>query len=361
MNSKQKQDILKDWFGYTEDVKDLKRHEEFFRWIEDDVDFKNDGSDEADAVRKLELATAVIKYIRRHPKATREEIKTELKPLVFTGEAVQIPAQDQDTLIDAAINRAVRLWLRVYLVGPGDPRNLNEPSLWNDGSNLSDFVRGAFYPRGVGEDMELPTDLSEIVGIQSRLTHRLTVANIVEYTDIDVQPTKYFQHHLEYNANTNVLYVFLNKRWLLDAEKLAEQANGSELPIDKRVITETIKSLDYLFPAFDSRTQSYLMREENEHINLADENGGRRGDRPSIKEFAFYHERLMDIAYEFTNPPRDLKSIWKDRRNPVQFFIFWIVLLIFIVTVVFGVVASVLAGLQLGAALNLPSRQANSG
>ncbi|KAI0459488.1 hypothetical protein F5B21DRAFT_524973 [Xylaria acuta] len=227
---------------------------------------------------------------------------------------------------------------------------------WAEDSQLPIFARGIFYPPGVQGDIKVPNDLSEIAGIQNRLTHRLTVANIVKYTEIEIQPAEFLWKHLHCNSNLNVLYVFWQKQWLLDALAPVEK-QPSELPIPKQVIEETIKSLDYLFPAYEERTTAYL---EKIDINLDDEND-LRGLRPALKEFAFYNARLIDIAYEFLNPPRDWRSIWKDKRNPMQFWTFWLGLLIFVITVILGVVASVLAGLQLGAALHPLPGEANLG
>ncbi|KAI8945402.1 hypothetical protein F4801DRAFT_568387 [Xylaria longipes] len=349
MENARRRNILKDWFGYAENGDFyLDRHKIFFEWIENDIDFKNDGTDNADALAKLDLATSVVKYMRQHMGETRAQVKAGLQQGAFTGKS--------DRNQQAAIDRAIRLWLRVNSRDPEDVQDQERSGRWAEGSQLSIFARGIFYPTGAQGDIQKPTDLSEIVGIQSRLTHRLTVANIVKYTEIEVQPAEFLWKHLYYNSNLNVLYVFWEKQWLLDALALTKK-QPPQIPIPTQVIEETIESLDYLFPAYEQRTTDYL---EKNGINLDDENGC-RGVRPALKDFALYNSRLIDIAYEFLNPPRDWRSIWKDRRNPMQFWTFWLGLLIFIITVVLGVVASVLAGLQLGVALYPPSGKANSG
>ena len=59
----------------------------------------------------------------------------------------------------------------------------------------------------------------------------------------------------------------------------------------------------------------------------------------------------MDIIVEFESPPRNWKHIWRDRRYPVAFWTFWLGLSIFAMTLLFGLIGSVLAALALRAAV----------
>ena len=55
----------------------------------------------------------------------------------------------------------------------------------------------------------------------------------------------------------------------------------------------------------------------------------------------------MELHDEFHAPPRGLWATLRDYRNPVQWWTFWLAIFIAGETLVFGVVASVLAGLLL--------------
>jgi hypothetical protein len=115
-------------------------------------------------------------------------------------------------------------------------------------------------------------------------------------------------------------------------------------------------SLDYLLPSREDRTAEYL---EEEKTKLKLRSLGEplaAHDRPKLRDFSFYHDRLIDIAYECLNPPRNWATIWKDKRNAMSFWTFWLGLLIFFFSLTFGIVASVVAGFQLKFAITPPSK-----
>lgn len=59
-----------------------------------------------------------------------------------------------------------------------------------------------------------------------------------------------------------------------------------------------------------------------------------------------YHDGMVDLAHEFNSPPKGIGTIWKDRRNPIQFFTFWFGLAIAFFTFSFGVTQLTLASIR---------------
>lgn len=59
-------------------------------------------------------------------------------------------------------------------------------------------------------------------------------------------------------------------------------------------------------------------------------------------QFQFPAFRLTQLIVEYQSPPRDPKCIWNDMRNLTAYWTFWIVMAIFFLTLVFGIIASVL-------------------
>lgn len=104
------------------------------------------------------------------------------------------------------------------------------------------------------------------------------------------------------------------------------------------VIEEAIKSLNLLFPPYNKPTNRFLRKHNERLYNFrlrSDEIAPNRvGSKVRLREFAFYHDRLIELAQEFTNPPKDWNTIFRDYRNPIQYWTFWIGLVIFIATVV---------------------------
>lgn len=56
-----------------------------------------------------------------------------------------------------------------------------------------------------------------------------------------------------------------------------------------------------------------------------------------------YHDGMVDLAHEFNSPPKGIRTIWKDTRNPIQFFTFWFGLFIAFSSFSFGAIQMSLA------------------
>jgi len=66
-----------------------------------------------------------------------------------------------------------------------------------------------------------------------------------------------------------------------------------------------------------------------------------------IKDFKFWRDRLVILKQAYDEAtPTSLTQIWHDKRNGVQWYTFWLVILIFIITAVFSVLQCVQGGFQ---------------
>ncbi|KAL3295469.1 hypothetical protein RB213_011012 [Colletotrichum asianum] len=184
-----------------------------------------------------------------------------------------------------------------------------------------------------------------ISAISQNLTEETPPVNIEKYTNITIKETQYLRSHLKLIETFEyiTLYVFRDTRWLLDAVEMAN------FPIPREILQETIDTLNYLYPR-DGATKR-LLRQQGIKLHVFQRS---IPDRPRFRDFKYYKPRMVDVAYEFLNPPRRWGTVWKDSRNPVQFWTFWLGLLIFLFTLAFGIMATVLAGLQLHVALHPP-------
>ncbi|KAK3292481.1 uncharacterized protein B0H64DRAFT_229327 [Chaetomium fimeti] len=131
-------------------------------------------------------------------------------------------------------------------------------------------------------------------------------------------------------------------------------------PIPLEVLKEALLTLDYLFPPDEKPTTEFLRRRHNRNFDILEVTSSSGPTKPRLRDFRYYHDRLVEIAQEYLNPPRDWSTVWSDNRNPVQFWTFWFGLLILIITLIFGVMATVLAGLQYGAAIHPPENGGGS-
>ncbi len=104
--------------------------------------------------------------------------------------------------------------------------------------------------------------------------------------------------------------------------------------IPKDVLREAIETLNLLFPVYDPATEKLLMNQQQKIPFHAEAPvGGPRG--LNIFEYNVWRDRLLEL-YEnvYLSPPASVAQLWKDRRNPQQFWTFWIALLILALTIV---------------------------
>jgi len=124
---------------------------------------------------------------------------------------------------------------------------------------------------------------------------------------------------------------------------------------------ETLRSLAILFPTVDMNTSSSSSTKwldvTGEGVGMGTELGivikelsklgnPRAHDR-RFERFEFWHDRLVILKQAFDEAgPRGWTQWWKDRRNSVQWYTFWVAIWVFVTAVVFGIVQSVEGGLQ---------------
>ena len=66
-----------------------------------------------------------------------------------------------------------------------------------------------------------------------------------------------------------------------------------------------------------------------------------------LQSYPYWHERLRQIQNLYDRQsPSNLKQWWFDRRNRPQWATFWVAFVVFVLTVVFGVISSVTGVLQ---------------
>lgn len=66
-----------------------------------------------------------------------------------------------------------------------------------------------------------------------------------------------------------------------------------------------------------------------------------------IEQFEFWRDRLVILKQAHDDAtPRTLPQWWHDRRNGVQWYTFWVAILVLVLTVVFGLIQCIEGGLQ---------------
>lgn len=239
--------------------------------------------------------------------------------------------------IDHLCDLSIRMWLMINVLDADidlvDDEAPRKP--WLEYQSLDDLIKSLFPQSRI--DLNLK---------ESRLDPYFTATNLEKICGLRLEWTQCLANHLRLDRRKKVLWVFPHKEFLqghLDYES-DEVSNPGTTDAQRRIfpeglLRETILTLNLLFPPWDPSTNNLLKRHgqrfhEQEPL---DEPG-----RLSLQEFSYWRDRLLDL-YEivFLAPPDGWRQLWADRRNRVQWYTFWIALVVLILSVV-SCVASIL-------------------
>ena len=115
-------------------------------------------------------------------------------------------------------------------------------------------------------------------------------------------------------------------------------SNAKVLPTN--LIKETLLSLTLLFPNWDPRTEAYLRKT---HRTLFIGGSITSPKQLHLMDFFYWRDRLAELHTESQSYPTNWRLMWRDRRNPLQWYTFWFAVAVLIFTVIFGTIASVTA------------------
>ncbi|KAM0547221.1 hypothetical protein ACHAPJ_010483 [Fusarium lateritium] len=192
-----KKALITNSFDRQDDEIDLQDYQDYFRVIDDEIQFLNDSEDfkdngyqlEADEVH--EIALEVVLQLKSNPDAKQAIVIQKLYEKPFP----QILAQGETTgkkLLELILDGIIRIWLMVDTAADEEMDDYG----WRRERKFCDFVHGLFYPGQKApiypntpetrvRDTELAAEMaSETTQIQSSLTHPLTAANMKKLTSI---------------------------------------------------------------------------------------------------------------------------------------------------------------------------------
>ncbi|KAE9374018.1 hypothetical protein N431DRAFT_335636 [Stipitochalara longipes BDJ] len=237
---------------------------------------------------------------------------------------------------DISINRSIDFALRVWLTMNVREERLHTPHTptmqWDDTTTLTDFIAGKFAPK----------DTAHSLAMFVQLDHTFTAAQINHLSGINIEWTPCLADHLRLDKKFRVLKIYPFKQILLD-QVCARETSKLETPIPLSVLKETITSLDLLFPHWDSQTANFMLQHDHTfHLEGPFDN-----TRPlSLTEFSHWRNRILELHQVFNSPPTGWSQLWADRRNPLQWYTFWLAVVILILTVLFGMISSITSVMQ---------------
>ncbi|EXJ60138.1 hypothetical protein A1O7_04290 [Cladophialophora yegresii CBS 114405] len=251
------------------------------------------------------------------------------------------------TGLNRSIDLAIRLWLMVNTqdLEFAGLRHEATSVQWDDENTLEDFVGSLF-----------PHSRWQLTAQSNRLSPFFTVAFMQDVCGLRIQRTTSLHDHLQLDRFRKELKIFPYKchiKALIDSHGSGNAKQPPLIPL--KVLRETKLSLDLLFPFWHSRTVALLAKEKQDFH----EHGPFEAIRTlTLSDFDHWRDRLLDLHEEiFQAPPISWAQLWRDRRNPQQFWTFWIAMVILILTCV-ATVATIIQAWASLKALGVSSRSA---
>ncbi|KAI0523808.1 hypothetical protein F5B22DRAFT_417995 [Xylaria bambusicola] len=237
-----------------------------------------------------------------------------------------------------SVNGSLNLCSRLLIM-----TSIGEPPLGTDGPNtihwdagtLRDFTSAYFGPASNG-GVKLHPDNAQIGRI-------FTALNLTRIGGMRIEWTRNLADHLRLVDDDKTVSIFDCAAFL----KFQRAVDNPLFP--PAFVDETLRTLSLLLPQNDSRTASWLAAQVATHDldpALA-ECGSLNARARRFENFVYWHDRLVVLRQALDEArPQTLSQWWHDRRNGVQWYTFWVAILVFLVTIFFGLVQSVEGALQ---------------
>ncbi|KAH0541247.1 hypothetical protein FGG08_004252 [Glutinoglossum americanum] len=253
--------------------------------------------------------------------STRDEVKRLLRPKLTTS----VPNEDE--LLNGSIDLAASLLLMMEIGSLQYGFSGRTQLAWTEKS-LEECVREYYsHPPALGHE-------------SVKLEKMFTARNIGRIAGIKIVWTRNLADHLRMINEDTEVAIFHHVTFL-------ENQQSSILP--DGLADETLRTLTLLFPQAEVHTRKWFQKLAPS-LNLdcrVIKRGQLRADDRQIENFHFWRDRLIILKQVFDEArPRTISQWWCDRRNGVQWYTFWVAILVLALTICFGLVQCVEGALQ---------------
>ncbi|KAH8777893.1 hypothetical protein F5883DRAFT_544176 [Diaporthe sp. PMI_573] len=237
---------------------------------------------------------------------------------------------NEEEILENSVNLVSSLLLMI---------NFSTFSYGFSGRTESQWVQGSLQQHVAHYFAEPPVLSHERV----KLEKNFTAVNLYRIAGLEIVWTDNLIDHLRMSDDDTKVHVFHHAAFL----ECQQQSHKSLLP--DGVAAETLQTLALLFPTADMETKKWFLKVAGpaQLDGRAIQCGRLRSDRRQIESFKFWRDRLVTLKQVFDEAqPRTMSQWWNDRRNGVQWYTFWVAVLVLVLTVVFGFIQSVEGALQ---------------
>ena len=227
------------------------------------------------------------------------------------------------------IDLALRLWLMIPI---GCFRQISVP-----GSEL-EWRQGSLYD-GIAAQFAKSSLVKESVSLGKVFNAR----NLDRIGGLRIIWTNNLIDHLRMHDDDTRVSIFHHATFLIYQKQMRNRIFPSGL------MEETLQTLALPLPCHDTKVKKWY-RSQNLRFAL-DENAIKnpplKTEDRQLDKFEFWHDRLAILKDVFDDAePSTIVQWWQDRRRRVQWYTFWVAVLVLILTILFGVIQSIEGGMQ---------------
>lgn len=304
-------------------------------------------------LRHIDKQCDEVVEIVRIVQENRHRTISEVKEAVLSSSAPRwLVRQNDQRALSKMVDLAVRLWLFVPLHADKIARK-----------------RGLEHAKAM-EDLDKTTIQIEAQrGIPPRqilhgtLSFDFTVESLVIKAGLTFRPTSILGQHLavEDLARSSVVYVFRHVKalekyqyedhWLVTIQSqhlglIVTDRRASDMYPDG-FLEEVCRTIHLLFPIKDPKSirrtkrlaKRYIVDVETDHEAHL---GLDRLAQLDLASYSYFADRLKKLQDRYDKAtPGTLRQLWYDRRRPVEWAILWVALVVFFLTLVFGLISSI--------------------
>lgn len=256
--------------------------------------------------------------------------RNEIVSAITAGENFGFEEDLAQTLVDLAATTWLMLSIGKF---PGDI-SYEESLQWSDGKLLT-RSGGPGEKSGVIDGEFSPTHASQDV---VKLPQTFTAAHLEQIGGIEIKWTSNLADHLLLTDDDTKLMLFHQVSIL----SLHKDSPSSLLP--RALVDETIRSISLLVPPVLGEPNPWFQKEHRKRRLDAQAGvcGRLNSSERQIDKFFYWRDRLVLLKRTFDDAePRNVRQLWYDDRKKTQWFTFWVAVLVFVMTVFFGLIQSV--------------------
>lgn len=255
---------------------------------------------------------------------SRSEIKDTIRARLTS------PHDNEDEILDNSVDLVSGLLLMIHCGTSPYGFSGRSELRWSHGSLRERVARCFAGPPFLGHG-------------RVKLDKTFTGPNLSRIAGLEIVWTNNLVDHLRMSDDDTEVHIFHHAAFL-ECQRRAER---SLLPDD--VAAETLQTLALLFPTADAGTKKWFLKEAAAaQLDVrAIQCGSLRSDRRQIENFRFWRGRLVRLKQVFDEAqPRTMSQWWNDWRNGVQWYTFWLAVLVLGLTILFGFIQSIEGAVQ---------------